>query len=361
MKIAIVHDYLNQFGGAERVVSALHELYPEAPIYTSIYEAKKMPQVFQKMDIRVSWMQKLPLVFQLFKLYLFFYPLAFASFDLSEYDVILSSSSAFAKGIRKRGNQLHICYCHTPMRFVWRYKDYVGQESFPDFIKRLLPWLLAPIKKWDLQNSQSVDFYIANSQTVADRIKRTYNCESVIINPPVETKIFALSKLNRDYFLLVSRLNAYKRVDIVVEAFRQLDLPLKIIGEGPERNNLQKMAGPNIEFLGRMADRQLRRYLAGSRALVFPGEEDFGIVPLEAMSSGRPVIAFKAGGATETVIAGETGIFFEQQTVESLMEAVKKFQFMTFDKIKIRRYAEKFDKEIFKQKIMDFIRSKVGQ
>jgi glycosyltransferase involved in cell wall biosynthesis len=200
MKIAIVHDYLNQFGGAERVVSALHEIYPEAPIYTSIYDEKRMPEIFKKMDIRVSFMQKLPFVFPFFKWYLLLYPFAFQSFDLSEYDVILSSSSAFAKGVKKRKDQLHVCYCHTPMRFVWRYEDYVKRESIPVFLKSLLPMLLDPMKKWDLQTAQMVDFYIANSRTVAERIQKTYARESVIINPPVECDFFKPSGLDHDYF-----------------------------------------------------------------------------------------------------------------------------------------------------------------
>jgi glycosyltransferase involved in cell wall biosynthesis len=358
MKIAIVHDYLNQFGGAERVVLALHEIYPEAPIYTSIYDRKRMPEIFKEMDIRVSFMQKLPLVFNFFKYYLQLYPLAFESLDLRGYDVILSSSSAWAKGVKKRKDQLHICYCHTPMRFVWRYEDYVKKESIPLFLKNMLPFVLRPIKRWDLQTAEEVDFYIANSRTVAERIKRTYGRESAIINPPVEASFFKPSTLDRDYFLVVSRLNTYKRIDIVVEAFNKLGLNLKIIGDGPDQKNLQRMAGPSIDFLGRLMDKELAKHVAECRALIFPGEEDFGIVPLEAMSAGRPVIAYKAGGAEETVIDGETGVFFEQQTPEALMRAVQRFQFMTFNKTKIREHAEKFDKTIFKEKINKFVEQK---
>lgn len=358
MKIAIVHDYLNQFGGAERVVSALHEALPLDPIYTSIFDERRMPDIFQRMDIRTSFMQKFPLVFTLFKYYLLFYPLAFESFDLSEYDLILSSSSAWAKGVKKRDGQLHICYCHTPMRFVWRYEDYVRRESIPSFLRSLLPLALEPIKNWDVQTAEAVDLYIANSKNVAERIKKTYGRESVIIHPPVECDFFKPKALDHDYFLVVSRLNTYKRIDIVVEAFSEMDLPLKIIGDGPDRKNLQKMAGPSVEFLGRLPDQELAEHMAECRALVFPGEEDFGIVPLEAMSAGRPVIAYKAGGAEETVIDGETGIFFEEQSADSLIQAVKRFQFKTFNKNKIREHALKFDKAVFKRKIMDFIKEK---
>ncbi|MFA6549341.1 MAG: glycosyltransferase [Candidatus Margulisiibacteriota bacterium] len=355
MRIAIVHDYLNQFGGAERVISALHEIWPEAPIYTSIYDASKMPAVFQRMDIHTSFMQKIPFVFRFFKYFLILYPLAFESFDLSGYDVILSCSSAWAKGVKKQAGQLHICYCCTPMRFVWRYDDYVKRESFPRWIKSFLPFVLAPIKKWDIQTIGNVDRYVSISRVIQERIRGLYGRESDIIYPPVECDLFRPSKEDCDYFLVVSRLNSYKRIDIVVEAFNCLDIPLKIIGDGPDRKNLERLAHRNIEFLGRLSDAETARHLAACRALIFPGEEDFGIVPVEAMSAGRPVIAYRSGGAVETVREGVSGMFFTEQTAESLVQTIKKFQFATFDKSKIRLEAEKFDKAIFKDKIKKFV------
>jgi glycosyltransferase involved in cell wall biosynthesis len=361
MKLALVHDYLNQLGGAERVVGTLHEIFPEAPIYTSIYDDRKLPSIFQEMEIKTSFMQYFPWISSLFRYYLLFYPLAFESFDLSEYEVILSSSSAWAKGVKKRADQLHICYCHNPMRFVWRYEDYIKQEPVPAWLKSFLPLLLAPIKKWDLQNSPRVDYFIANSRTVADRIKKIYQRESVIINPPVDCSFFKPSEQDQDYFLVVSRLSAYKRIDLVIEAFKRLDLPLKIIGEGPARKKLAAMAGENTEFIGKVSDDRLQQYLAGCRALIFPGEEDFGIVPLEAMACGRPVIAFKAGGALETMVEGETGLFFGSQTVESLVKTVENFQFRLFNKIIIREHAKKYDKEIFKLRIRDFVKERLNQ
>ncbi len=358
MKLAIVHDFLNQFGGAERVVSALNELYPEAPIYTSIYDKKRLPENFGRMEVHTSWMQYLPFVFQWFKAYVLLYPFAFEAFDLSDYDVILSSSSSFAKGVKKREGQMHICYCHTPMRFGWRYEDYVRREALPEWLKAFLPFFLEPIKNWDLQNSQRIDFFIANSRTVAERIRKIYGRESVIINPPVESDFFRPSNIDRDYFLVVSRLNPYKRIDVAVEAFGELDLPLKIIGDGPDRRALEKRARPNIEFLGRRGDFEVAKYLAECRALIFTGEEDFGIVPLEAMACGRPVIAYRAGGAEETVIEGETGLFFEPQNPEALIQALKRFQFGVFDKNGIREHALKFDKNVFKRKIEEFVKAK---
>lgn len=361
MRLAIVHDYLNQFGGAERVVSALHEIWPEAPVFTSIYDPAAMPEQFHRMDISTSFMQNIPLLRRFFKAFFFLYPLAFERFDLSAYDVILSSSSAYAKGVRKRPDQLHICYCHTPARFLWRYDDYVARENIPGMLKRVLPFLIEPIRQWDLNNSRQVDLFAANSRNVAERIRQTYGRESVIINPPVESALFQPSGVTLDYFLVVSRLAAYKRLDIVIEAFNRLGLPLKIIGSGPARRQLENMAGPEIEFLGKVSDEQLAKYLAECRALIFPGEEDFGIVPLEAMASGRPVIAYRAGGALETVIDENTGIMFDEQTPHSLELALKRFQFESFDKAALRAHAAGFDKEVFKRKIRELVETKARE
>ncbi|MBI5400428.1 glycosyltransferase [Candidatus Saganbacteria bacterium] len=361
MKIAIVHDYLNQFGGAERVITALHELWPEAPIYTSIFNEQKMPEIFRHMDIRVSWMQRLPFVFDLFKSYFFLYPLVFDQFDLSGYDVLLSSSSAYAKGIRKSPKQLHICYCYTPARFLWRYDDYVKRESIPQIFKTLLSFLLEPIKKWDLNNSNAVDFFIAISRAVADRIAKIYQRQSVIIYPPVDNDLFSVSNVDADYFLVVSRLSAYKRIDLVIEACNRLELPLKILGAGPDRLRLKQLAGPTIEFVGPVADRELVKYVTQCRALIFPGEEDFGIVPLEAMAAGRPVIAYRGGGALETMIDEVTGLFFDEPTSESLMLALKRFQFLAWDKRRLQAQAVKFDKAQFKQKMKAFVETKVKE
>lgn len=358
MKIAIVHDYLNQFGGAERVLAALHEIYPAAPIFTSMYDEKRMPAIFRKMDIRTSFMQKLPFIFKLYRYYFLLYPIAFEQFDLSGYDVILSSSSAYAKGIKKTKDQLHICYCYSPMRFVWRFEDYIKQDKFLLLIRNALSFMLEPIKKWDLQTAFNVDYFIAISQFIATRIQKTYQKESVIIYPPVETELFTPSASCGDYFLVISRLNAYKRIDLVVEAFNRLDLPLKIIGSGSDESRLKKMANNNIQFLGKVDDLKLKQYLAECRALIFPGEEDFGIVPVEAMASGRPVIAYRAGGAEETVIEGKTGLFFDEQTPDSLAQAVEQIKFMTFNKDEIRKQAEGFNKKIFQQKIKEFIEKK---
>ncbi len=355
MKIAIVHDYLHQFGGAERVVEVLHELFPEAPIYTSIFNKKNFPQSFQQMDIRTSFMQNLPFVFDNFRAFIALYPFAFQSFDLNEFDLIISSSSAFAKGIKKRKDAMHICYCHNPMRFAWRAKEYMAKESFPAILKALLPYSMVPLKFWDIETSKNVDYFIANSDEVSGRIKLLYDRDSQVIYPPIDTKRFAVSDNNEPYFLIVSRLLSYKRIDLAVKAFSRLKLPLKIVGDGPAKKELQKSAFSNIEFLGKLPDNEVKQLYSTCKALILPGEEDFGMTPIEAAASGRPTIAYAKGGALETVINGKTGILFIDQTVESLMDAVAIFDTISFDKQALRFHAQGFDKEIFKQKIRRFL------
>lgn len=354
-KIAIVHDYLNQFGGAERVVAALHEMFPDAPVYTSIYDAKKMPPVFKSMDIRASFMQKIPFIMRFYRYFFWLYPKAFEGFDLSEYDLIISSSSAYAKGIKKRDDAVHVCYCHNPMRFVWRYDDYIKQEKIAPSPKKLLSYFLEGLKKWDLKTNKGVDYFIANSRVVAGRIRSFYGREPVVISPPIECGKFSLSQNDGDYFLLVSRLNYYKKIDIAVSAFSGLGIPLKIVGTGPAKDMLLKNAAVNIDFLGNVDDNRLRELYAECRALIFTEEADFGMVVLETAASGRPAIAYKKGGSEETIIPGQTGLFFDEQAPESLADAVRRFEKMKFDKDTIRKHAEKFDKAVFKQKLMGFL------
>ncbi|MBI5700617.1 glycosyltransferase [Candidatus Saganbacteria bacterium] len=354
MKIAIVHDYLHQFGGAERCVEAFHKIFPEAPIYTSIFNPFNFPESFKKMAIRTSFMQRIPFIFKNFRIFFALYPLAFLSFNLSGYDVVLSSSSAFAKGIRKRKGAVHVCYCYNPMRFVWRYSDYIKKENFPGLINWILPFVLSPIKCWDLYNSKNVDHFIAISKIVSQRIKQIYSRDSIVIYPPIDTKQYAVSAIDGDYFLIVSRLVGYKRIDLAVEAVSRLGLPLIIAGEGPSLAQLKRNASANITFLGKVSDQKLKKLLSECRALILTGEEDFGMTPLEAAASGRPTIAYAKGGALETVVDEITGIFFGQQSAESLMKAIEKFDKMDFDKKTLRAHAEKFDKEIFKDKIRRF-------
>ncbi len=361
MKIAIIHDYLNQFGGAEKVIEVMHEIFPEAPIYTSIFKPECMPSSFDSMKINVSFMQRLPLIDKHFKKYLLLYPKAMSSFNLNEYDLVISSSSAFAKGIKKSKNFCHICYCYSPMRFVWDYDNYIQKENIGLYYKKILPFFMSNLKKWDLRTNNGVDHFIAISNNIRKRIKDCYNRESTCIYPPVDVKNFYISKEIEDYFLIVSRLNAYKNIDLVIKVFNDSNLKLKIVGDGPFKESLIKIAkSKNIEFLGRVSFKELSEIYSRCRAFIFPGKEDFGIAPLEAQASGRPVIAFGHGGALETIVENETGIFFRHNTEASLKDAIERF--LGIEKYIVplnnRKNALRFDREIFKDKFKDFVLEK---
>ena len=359
MKIAIVHDYLNQAGGAERVVGTLHTMFPGAPIFTTILDRNSLWDVLRDADIRTSWMQKLPLLKRHFKAYLLFYPGAIERFDLHEYDLVISSSSAFGKAAITRPGALHICYCHTPMRFVWDYERYMEREQYGSPVRAILVPVLRRFRTWDVKTASRPSLYVANSTVVADRIKRFYGRDSVIVPPPVAVQRFTPVDKAEDFYLIVSRLNPYKRVDLVVKAFNDLGRKLVIIGDGPDRAVLEKMARPNITFLGRLPDPQVADYYARCKALLFPGDEDFGIVPLEANAAGRPVIAYKAGGALDTVIDGETGIFFSELSPESLCAAVLRAEKTAWDSVAIRKHAEDYAEPRFRERFMRLVEDAV--
>jgi glycosyltransferase involved in cell wall biosynthesis len=360
MRVALIHDYLNQYGGAERVLEALHELYPDAPIYTSLYDPAAMPPQYRTWDIRTSWMQKLPAWRTLFRAYLPFYPNAFERFDLHGYDLIISSSSAFAKGVIPPPGAYHVCYCHTPMRFAWRTEDYVKREQIPSPLIGVLSFLMRYVRLWDVASSARVDQFIANSREVAARIQQFYGRDALVIPPPVD-----LPPANPcppgDYYLAGGRLVPYKRLDLVVQAFTRLGLPLKIFGDGRDRAALEAIAGPNIEFLGFVSEARRRELVAGCRAFLFPGEEDFGITPVEAMAAGRPVIAYAAGGALDTVIEGVTGRFFYEQSAAALAVAVAATRQDTYDPAAIRRHAEQFARAWFLERMRAAIEQSVAE
>lgn len=358
MKIAIVHDYLNQYGGAEKVVEVLHEVFPDAPIFTSIFLPERLPPLFSTLDARPSFIQRFPFLGRHFKKYLLFYPYAIESLDLRGFDLILSSSSAFAKGARAPKGACHICYCYTPMRFVWDKDSYISREEINPFYRLLLPFVLSHLKKWDIKTNERVHYFVGISQHIRNKIKLIYHRDADVIYPPVDLSGFYVSQRQDDYFLIISRLNAYKRIDLVIDAFNLLSLPLLIIGTGPHEEVLKRRSKGNITFLGMVSQEELASYLSRCRGLIFPGEEDFGIAPVEAMASGRPVIAYSKGGARETLLDGVTGLFFNEQTVDSLIEAVNRFNNMEFYTDKIRHHAEQFDKEIFRQKIRNYINEK---
>lgn len=354
MRVAIIHDYLNQYGGAERVLEALHALFPEAPVYTSIYDADAMPDHYRSWDIRTSFMQHLPGWRRWFRHYFLLYPSAFESFDLRDFDMIISSSSAYAKGIIPRPGALHLCYCHTPMRFAWRTDDYVRRESIEGLPAAFLPLLLTYVRMWDISTIPRIDGFIANSQEVAQRIERYYGRQAIVIPPPVDLPPFDDAPPG-EYYLAGGRLIPYKRLSLAVEAFNHLGLPLKIFGNGRDRARLEALAGPNIEFVGWVDEQERRRLFAGCRGFIFPGEEDFGITALEAMAMGRPVIAYGAAGALETILDGVTGRFFAQPTAAALAAAVATSRCDNYEAQAIRSHAERFSQERFLQQVRDYI------
>ncbi|MFA6493016.1 MAG: glycosyltransferase [Patescibacteria group bacterium] len=360
LKIAIVVEELTQLGGAERLLDYYLEMFPEVPVYTIIWDKDKTLHRYDKFDIRPSFIQKLPFAVKNYKWYLSLMPKAIESFDLSKYDVVLSITSALVKGIKTNPNQLHICYCNTPTRWLWSdSKSYLKTAPIPFFIRPLMPALMLYLKKWDLKASKNPDFFIANSENVKKRIKKYYNRESDPIFVPVDCRQFKVHKDKGQYYLIVSRLEPYKKVDLVINAFKKLKLPLKIVGSGTRFDELKKSVPKNIELIGRVSDEELAKMYENSIATIFPQEEDAGIVPLESMAAGRPVIAYGKGGALETVIDGKTGVLFEKQTTQSLVTAVKRFKKMNFNSKLIRAHAEMFDKELFKERILEYINSKL--
>lgn len=356
MRIALVHDYLVQYGGAERVMECFTELFPYAPIYTLVYSPKLMHGKFSEKNIKTSFVQKIPFAKNQHRIFPLFMTAGIEHFDFSGYDIVLSDSSSYAKGIITGPETLHICYMHTPMRYAWDdCQKYTSDFYFPDFIKKLVPFPMNYIRMWDRISADRPDKIIANSNFVAKRIKKYYRRDSTVIHPPVNIGNFYISEKQEDYFLMVGRLIAYKRFDIGIQAFNKLGLKLKIISRGPEFKRLKKMAGPNIEFLGRVPDDKLAEYYAKCQAFIFPQEEDFGIVAIEAMASGRPLIAYRGGDILEHMEEGKSGVYFNEQTVEGIISAVKNFQGKKFDPDYIRNSVLKFDKSLFKAKIKDYI------
>jgi len=369
MKIALIHDWVIELGGAEKCLQLFHQLYPQAPLYTLLYKDASLKTLgFDLSQVKASLLQR-PGVIKNYRSYLPFYPYAIEQFDLSDYEVILSSSHCVAKGVLTNSQQIHICYCHTPIRYAWdlthQYlKENRLQKGFKSALARAV---LHYIRIWDATSSSRVDYFLANSHYTAARIWRSYRREAEVIYPPVNTVQFAVPKRKPEYFLFVSRLVKYKRADLVVAAFTRLKLPLVVVGDGPEREHCQSLAGKNIEFVGYRNNEELASLMAGARALVFAAQEDFGIVPVEAQASGTPVIAFGRGGVSETVVPADghnwdkaTGVFFMEQEIESLVNAVQAFMNWEgyFDAGVIRQNARRFNQERFKEEIQTYIKSK---
>lgn len=356
MKIAFAHDYLYEYGGAERVLEVLHEIWPEAPVYTSIFDPRAVSSAIREMEVHTTFLQRLPRPTRLAKHYFFLYPLAFEQLDLRQFDVVLSISSYMSKAVLTAERARHICYCLTPPRFLWGYETYLHRTSFNPLARLALPLLTSGVRLWDKVAADRVDQFVSISRTVQARVAKAYRRSSELIYPPVDTAAYHQSSPARgDYFLVVSRLGGYKRVDLAVTAFTELGLPLKIVGTGGELARLRSLAGPTVEFLESVPDSELIKLYQGCRALIFPGEEDFGLVLLEAQAAGRPVIAYAAGGALETVIPGQTGELFAAQTVDVLVEQLRRFDDAHYSPNACQTNAARFDKEIFKQRMRGMV------
>lgn len=355
-KIAIVHDWLTGMRGGEKCLEILCDLLPEATLFTLLHNQGSTSPTIERMPIRTSLVQRLPFAAKKYRHYLPFFPRAIERFDLSDCNLIVSSSHCVAKGVIPPPGALHICYCYTPMRYVWDlFDDYFSVERIGYWKNKILRRIARSLRSWDVRTANRVTHYIAISEHIRERIRRHYGRHAEVIYPPVDTSYFSIAEKNDGYFLIVSALAPYKRVDLAIEAFNRLGARLLIVGTGPEEKKLQAMAGKNVEFLGWQSDEKVREFYAGCRALIFPGEEDFGIVPVEAMATGKPVIALARGGALETVLHGVTGLHFPEQTAESLMDAVRIFDESRFSPRLLRSHALKFDKENYRQRMKEFI------
>ena len=358
-KIALVHDWLNQAGGAENVLEELAALFPAAPVYTSFYAPERMPAAYRRWDIRTTFMQKLPGITDNHQRYMPLYPLAFGATDVSGYDLVLSNKSGFCHGVRTRTRHAaarHVCYCLTPTRFIWLYDQYRAREQLNRGTDLLVRPALAWLRRWDFAAAQRVDHFIAISSAIQERIRRFYRRQSVVIHPPVDTDYFTPDPTTPvgDYYLIVSRLIPYKRIDLAVDAFHSLPhLKLIIAGDGRDRQALEAQAPPNVTFVGRQDS--VLELLRGCRAFIFPGLEDFGIAPVEAMAVGRPVIAYGDGGALDTVAPGVTGELFSEQTPEALAAVLAQFDPTRYDAAACRAQAEKFSAHAFRRKLGDYL------
>ena len=362
IKVALVHDYLNQSGGAEIVLRWLHHLFPNAPIFTLIYDPELVPPDFRGWDITpVGWSKFLPFKRKFYKYYLLLYPSMIEQIDLRDYNLVISSSYLWAKGVLTRSDALHISYCYTPMRQAWElYFEY--KESYSRFIGRFIyPFVFNYLRQWDKVSADRVDHYIAISETVRRRISKFYRREAAVVYPPVELGNIIPSPDVGDYYLCLSRLVPYKRIDMAVKAFNELGKKLIVAGTGPQIKQLRKIAKQNIQFEGFVTEERKQELLKYTKALVFPGEEDFGIVPIEAQAAGRPVIAYGRGGLTETVVDGVTGMFFHETSAESLIDAVVKFEQTSFDPQLAVQNARKFGVQHFLNNMRETISMFVAQ
>ncbi len=350
MRVALVHDWLVTMGGAERVLEEIAHLFPEAPIYTGVVDRMRLSPFLQSRTIIPTFVQALPFAHRWYNRYLPLLMYGMEQFDLSDYDLVVSSSAAVAKGVVTRAETRHVSYVHTPMRYAWDlYHEYRDREA-RGISKKLMGPVFHYMRLWDRLSADRVDRLIANSTAVQRRIEKHYRRSSEVIYPPVDVDRFSVSTEPGRYYLVLSRLVSYKRFDLAVEAANRLRVPLVVAGDGPERKALEKMAGPTVRFAGRVSDAERSRLMGESTALLFPGEEDFGITPVEMQAAGRPVIAFGRGGVLDTVVHGETGWLFNHQTVDDVVEAIRAQEAVRWDGQRIRQNAERFQPEVFRER-----------
>lgn len=354
MGVAFVHDFLVQFGGAERVLLELHKLYPEAPIYTTIYARDAFAGAFDGIDVRTSWLDRVPIRRRDFRALLPLYPRAVESFDLSAYDLVISSTTSFAKGAKTRPGALHVCYMHTPTRFLWREEGHAA-DVVPRLARPFFAAAVPALRRWDLEAAKRPTRIVANSRNVAERIRAIYGRGSDVLPCPVTLDGFVPSDDEPQHYLVAARFLPYKRVDIAIEACEKMRAPLVIMGDGPDEARLRRLAGPMTRFVGRVDDVERRRLFALARAVIVPGVEDFGLVPIEAAASGRPVVAFAAGGALETVVEGATGIFFREPTAQALADALEAASRTSFDRSALASHAQTFSPEPFRRAMQGLI------
>jgi len=358
-RVVLVHDWLTGQRGGEKVLEVLAEIFPQAPVYTLFHFPGSQIEEIEKREIKTSFLQHLPFLKKKYRFYLPLFPLAVELFNLQDYNLVISTSHCVAKGIIPHPEALHVCYIHSPMRYAWnQYFPYFSPKRLSFFSRLIIPPLIHYLRVWDETSSSRVDHFIANSKNVARRVEKYYRRQAEVLHPPVDTDFFRPGKENEDFYLIVSALVPYKRIDLAIEGFNQTGQALKIIGQGPDYKKLKKSAKTNVQFLGALNGEELLMFYQRARALILPGEEDFGITSLEAQACGTPVIAYGRGGALESVVPGKTGLFYPELKVESLISVLDKLKSMEFNKKVIRDNAMRFSRGIFKEKMASYMREK---
>lgn len=359
LRIAIVHEWFTSMRGGEKCVEALCEVFPDAELYALLHVKGTVSPVIERMPMHTSFIQHLPFAATKYRHYLPLFPAAVSRFDLSAFDIVISSNHCAAKGVRTGPQTLHICYCHTPMRYIWtQFEDYFGPGRSGVLTRLGMRAAVRYLRRWDLRTARNPHHFVANSENIRARIRTIYGRESDVIYPPVETAALSVARDHGGYDLIVSALVPYKRVDLAVEAYNLLGKPLVVVGDGPDLQRLRLKAGSTVQMLGRRSDDDVREHFRRCRAVIFPGEEDFGIVPVEAIACGKPVVAYACGGALETVVERpdlRTGILFREQSVEALIAAVRRLDTEVFDPAAMHRFAAGFDREVYKRKMREYV------